>query len=66
MRFHSKQRAARSIAVAIALGVTGVLLTALPASAAAVTSFTPACGVVGTTVNITGTGFTGATGVTFN
>ena len=66
LRFHSKQRAARSIAVAIALGVTGVLLTALPASAAAVTSFTPACGVVGTTVNITGTGFTGATGVTFN
>ena len=65
MRFHSKQRAARSIAAAITLGVTGVLLTALPASAAATTSFTPACGVVGTAMTITGTGFTGATGVDF-
>jgi len=43
-----------------------VALTALPASASAVTSFSPACGVVGTSVAITGTGFTGMTGVTFN
>ncbi len=31
-----------------------------------ITSFTPSSGVVGTTVNITGTNFTGATSVTFN
>ena len=62
MRFPNK----KSVALALVLGVIGVLMTALPASASAVTSFTPACGVVGTTVNITGTGFTGATGVTFN
>jgi len=70
LRFHSKQRAARSIAVAIAIGVTGVLMTALPAFAAAdtVTGFSPTCGAVGASVTITGTGFTAgatASSVTF-
>jgi hypothetical protein len=63
MRFPKKKAAA----LALALGVTGVLTTALPAlAAAAVTSFTPVCGVVGTSVTITGTGFTSVTGVDFN
>ena len=56
----------RSAAIALALGVSAVVLTALPASAATVTSFTPTCGPVGTVVTITGTGFTGADGVIFN
>jgi hypothetical protein len=66
MRFQNKKISARATALVLTLGVVGVLVTALPASAAAVTSFTPVCGVVGQTVSITGTGFTGATGVTFN
>ena len=52
--------------MALGLGVAGVVFTALPASAATVTSFTPTCGPVGTVVTITGTGFTGADGVIFN
>jgi hypothetical protein len=38
---------------------------ALPAVAATITSFSPTTGGVGTVVTITGTGFTGATGVSF-
>jgi len=63
---------ARATALVLALGVVGVLVTALPAFAAStIASFTPACGVAGvgpagTTVTITGSGFTGATGVSFN
>lgn len=49
------------VAVTLVVGAT-----AIPASAATVTSFSPACGVVGTSVAITGTGFTGMTDVTFN
>jgi hypothetical protein len=41
----------------LALGVIAVLVTALPASAATITSFSPSCGVAGTAVTITGTGF---------
>ncbi len=49
------------------VGVTLIVaLTALPASASTVTSFTPTCGAVGTSVAITGTGFTGMTDVTFD
>ena len=66
MRFPKKKVTARATALALALGVTAVLVTALPASAASVTSFTPVCGVAGTSVSIIGSGFTGATGVTFN
>ncbi len=57
---------ARATALALALGVTAVLVTALPASASTITSFTPTCGVTGTVVNITGAGFTGMTDVLFN
>jgi hypothetical protein len=52
-------------ATALAIGLVLVVVTALPASASAITSFTPVCGVVGTTVTLTGTGFTNMTGVTF-
>ena len=49
------------------VGVTLIVgLTAVPASASTVTNFTPKCGVIGTSVAITGTGFTGATAVDFN
>jgi IPT/TIG domain len=50
------------------VGMTLIVgLTALPASASTVTSFTPTCGPVGTSVTITGTGFGGdVTGVDFN
>jgi hypothetical protein len=70
LRFQNKKISARATALALVLGVVGVLVTALPAFAAAdtVTSFTPICGVVGTAVSITGTGFTAgatASSVTF-
>ena len=66
MRFPGKEAPVRVTASAVALGLVAVLITAAPAwAAAAVTSFTPACGVVGTPVTFTGTGFTGSTGVTF-
>jgi len=41
-------------------------VTALPASASTITSFTPTCGVAGTVVTINGAGFTGMTDVLFN
>jgi hypothetical protein len=72
LRFPKKKVTARATALALALGVTAALVMALPAFAAStITSFTPACGVAGvgpagTTVTITGSGFTGATGVSFN
>ena len=47
MRFRDKKISARATALALVLGVVGVLMTALPALAAAdtVSSFTPVCGV---------------------
>ena len=68
MRFQKK----KTVVLALTLAVVGVLATALPAWAVAdtVSSFTPSCGVVGTHVTITGTGFTtggnSATAVWFN
>lgn len=66
LRLREGKATIRAAVLALALGVTAVVLTALPASAATVTSFTPTCGPVGTVVTITGTGFTGADGVIFN
>jgi hypothetical protein len=66
VRLRERKASFRAAAIALALGVAGVVLTALPASASTVTSFTPTCGPVGTVVTITGTGFTGAYGVIFN
>ena len=67
MRFPKKQVGTRTTAMALALALAALVVTALPASAASViTSFTPGCGAVGDTVTMTGTGFTGMTGVTFN
>src|SRR6266545_3957551 len=66
---HSGRRASVRVLVSL-VGVTLIVeLTAVPASASTVTNFTPKCGVVGTSVAITGTGFTSggnATAVTFN
>jgi large repetitive protein len=63
---HSGRRASVRVLVSL-VGVTLIVgLTALPASASTVANFTPKCGVVGTSVAITGTGFTGATRVIFN
>jgi hypothetical protein len=62
---HSGKRALFRALVPLVGVMLLVGLTALPASAAAVANFTPKCGVVGTSVTITGTGFTGMTGVTF-
>ena len=61
-----KHLKARTTASALALALVALVLTALPASAAAVTSFTPLNGAPGTLVSITGTGFTGMTGVDFD
>jgi hypothetical protein len=62
-----KHLKARTTASALALALVGVVLAALPASAdAIVTSFTPLSGTPGTLVSITGTGFTGMTGVDFD
>jgi hypothetical protein len=66
VRFPKKARLARASVSTIAVALLGVFILATPASASSVTSFTPACGVIGTAVSITGTGFTSATGVTFN
>ena len=45
LRFQNKKVSARATALVLALGVVGVLVTALPASASTITSFTPTCGV---------------------
>jgi hypothetical protein len=74
VRFPKKKVSARATALALALGVTAVLVTALPASASAipiVSAVSPTSGVRGTPVTITGTGFNNSgsdnvTGVTIN
>lgn len=66
MKRSRKKITVRATALALASGVVTVLVTAVPASASTVTSFSPVCGVAGTSVTITGTGFTGMTGVTFD
>jgi IPT/TIG domain len=63
---HSGRRASVRVLVSL-VGVTLIVgLTAVPASANTITSFTPKCGVVGTSVTITGSGFTGLIDVKFN
>ena len=59
MRFQNKKVSARATALALALGVVGVLVTALPAFAATPTSRRSPRHAVsrGTTVTITGTNF---------
>ena len=56
------------VVLASLLGASVVAVPAGPAFAAAptVSSFSPGSGVTGTTVTVTGTGFTGATSVKFN
>lgn len=66
MRIPRGKASIRVGALALVLAASTVLVTAVSASAATVTSFTPTCGPVGTVVTITGTGFTGADGVVFN
>lgn len=60
MRFQKQMKvSARATALALAIGVVGVLVTALPAwaTAPAVTSVSPISGARGTAVTITGTSF---------
>lgn len=61
-------RAVRMALVSSSLVLLWIALTAFPAFAAVptVTSFSPTSGSVGTSVVVTGTGFTGVTMVTFN
>ena len=74
MKLFGRPKLALVRVLAPLVGVTLIVgLTALPAYADTnVTSFTPPCGVAatgavaGTSVTITGTGFTGVTGVEFN
>jgi IPT/TIG domain-containing protein len=66
LRFQNLKVSARATALALTIGVVGVLVTALPASASTITSFTPTCGVAGTVVTINGAGFTGMSDVLFN
>lgn len=66
LRFQTKKVSAVTTVLALVLGVTAVLVTALPASASTITSFTPTCGATGVTVTINGSGFTGMTDVLFN
>lgn len=64
-----KRITARATAVALVVGAIGVMVTALPASAATISSFTPACGVATNAVTIIGSGFNSsgdATAVRFN
>ncbi len=68
---HQKQKrvSARAAAMAFAVGAIGMIVTALPASAATISSFTPACGVATDAVTIIGSGFNSsgdATAVRFN
>jgi hypothetical protein len=66
LRFRKMKVWAGVTAAALALGVSAVLVTAIPASASTITSFTPTCGVSGDTITINGSGFTGMTDVLFN
>ncbi len=70
MRFQNKKISARATAMALVLGVVGVLVSALPAWAAipGITGLSVATGAPGTPVTITGTGFTlpNVTSVTIN
>jgi hypothetical protein len=63
MRLPKKKGTARVTALALALGVVGVLVTALPAWAATptVTQVSPTSGVRGTVVTVTGTDFQNTT-----
>jgi hypothetical protein len=66
---HARGPIGHSFAALVAL-VLGFVLVGIPTAQAAskptVTSFTPACGPVGTPVTISGDHFTGATRVEFN
>ena len=57
MRFPKKKVSPRATAVALALGIVGVLVTAVPAWAAVpvTQSFLPTSGPPGTLVTVTGT-----------
>jgi len=66
--FGRRKRSLVRVLVPLVATMLIVGLSALPASASAVTNFTPKCGVVGTSVTVTGSGFTSggdATAVTF-
>jgi hypothetical protein len=67
LRLVARYCAVRALLPAVAASALVMGTAAAPAVAAApvVSSFTPASGTIGTSVTITGTGLTGATGVTF-